>query len=91
MEKEQQINIIKRIVANYPRFLDKKGDFDDPKTKAKMWMSYLEKWDYEKTVKNLDDHIEASVFEPKIAEIKPTETFKDESWKEELKDIYGEY
>lgn len=87
LNAEQQKDVLKKIITAYPRFLDKKTDYHDPTLKIKLWSGKLAQWDYDKTLNNLDRHIETSVFEPKIAEIKPVFSENKYEWEQKLKRI----
>lgn len=72
MTGEEAKQVIKVIVAHYPRFAQQRNHFDDPETRIKSWVKRLKNWDYQETMKKLDRHIETSAFEPTIAEISST-------------------
>lgn len=89
MEKEEAQEMLYLIESAYPRMFQGQQEVVD--ARIRLWRDRLLEWNYKKSKKNLEHHIDTKVFEPKIAEIKPVEKFKDESWKEELKEIYGEH
>lgn len=72
MEVGEAREIVQKIVAAYPSFL--KGD--NAKAKAILWRDHLLQMDYKKVSARLDRYIQSSVYEPKIADIKPVEIEK---------------
>lgn len=68
MEKEEMKELLEFIENAYPRFYP--DDKAKAKRKAQLWASYMKDWDYDRTKKYIRRHIEESVFEPKIAEVK---------------------
>lgn len=84
MNKQEMMELLLLIENAYPRFLPT----DDVKAKSKLnlWSSYMRDWEYERTKRNIRKHIETSVYEPKIAEIKPNTYKPDYSWKDGLYD-----
>jgi len=68
MDKEQMKELLMLINNAYPRFLP--DDKEQAQAKVELWKSYMKDWEYERTKWNIRKHIETSVFEPKIAEVK---------------------
>lgn len=69
MEKEQVEELLLLMQGAYPNMFTREGGIG--KAQLRMWRDYLLEWDYEMTKENLKKHIETSVYEPKIAEIRP--------------------
>ncbi len=94
MDIEQRKEIISLIAGAYPRFFEKRNELDDPKARMKLWNERLKIWDYRETLKNLNNHIDHSPYEPKISDIKPIiyKRAQDEivDWEEQAKLVYGD-
>lgn len=69
MEREQVEELLNLMRGAYPQMFNLGNEVG--KSQLKMWRDYFLEWDYEKTKRNLRNHIESSVFAPKVAEIKP--------------------
>ena len=85
MNKEQIREILTLIDSAYPNFLPE----DDQRAgnKVNLWRSFLEKWDYDRTLKNVYKHVSESRFEPKISEIKPRVKEFDKAWEKEIENL----
>jgi hypothetical protein len=87
VEKKQVEELLLLMQGAYPNMFTREGGVG--KAQLRMWRDYLLEWDYEPTKGNLRNHIETSVYEPKVAEIRP-HTQNYYSMKERLDEIYGE-
>lgn len=87
MEKEQVEELLNLMKGAYPRMFNL--DNDVGKAQLKMWRDYFLSWEYERVKRKLENHIETSVYEPRVAEIRP-HTQNYYSMKERLDEIYGE-
>jgi len=90
MDIDQRKEIVEIIAGAYPRFFEPKTDVDSPQKRMELWNERLKDWDYQKTLDNLNHHIDTSIFEPKIAEIKPKNKYKpDTSWMKDMDEMLG--
>lgn len=69
MERKQVEELLLLMQGAYPNMFTREGGVG--KAQLRMWRDYLLEWDYEPTKENLRNHIETSVYEPKVAEIRP--------------------
>lgn len=85
MNKEQIREILTLIDSAYPNFLPE--DDQRASNKVNLWRSFLEKWDYDRTLKNVYKHVAESRFEPKISEIMPRVKKFDKAWEKEIDNL----
>lgn len=71
MREQEAKEIISLIADYYPNFLP--NDLEEAKKKANSWKERITDWDYKETLANVNNHIDHSIYEPRIAEIRPVE------------------
>jgi len=83
VNKKEMMELLTMIENAYPRFYP--DDDYKAKQKADLWASYMKDWDYERTKRNIREHILNVQFEPKISEVKAPKKKKRLSVDEQLR------
>lgn len=86
MNSDQAKEIINLVVAAYPKYAQKKNEFDNPKLRVQTLHKKLMERDYSKSMDKVNSYIETSPYEPNLSDLLIEKEKPRVDWQKQMED-----